>query len=231
MSIQKAVAYLARKVPILFRRFFIFAGSFDPWGIHHHEILMALQALAHLLEAQDGIRTQVVVWPVSAYDDKQQVASVEDRLTMLTNALDGLSVELVTDDLRHEGFGYTSTYQMQARFVFEPSSELQYEYLSPQHRPGVLGEVWHVIGADNVDNIKRWNEGRELWTQARWIVIDRPGYSPKEYPPKSIRLSITAKGSCTDLRARIAAKESWEHLVPEPVAAHIKERGLYGYTP
>ncbi len=210
---------------------FIFAGSFDPWGRHHQAILAALKALADTLQAQDSVSTRVVVWPVGAYSDKQQVASVEDRLIMLTKALEGLTVELVTDDLKHEGFGYTSNYQMQARFAFEPSSELQHEYLSPQHRPGVLGEVWHVIGADNVDNIKRWNEGRELWTQARWIVIDRPGYAPKELPPKSICLSVPAEGSCTDLRARIANNQSWEHLVSETVALYIKKRGLYGYTP
>ncbi len=231
MEVQEAATRIAHKAPTLFRRFFLLPGSFDPCAKHHRKIVEALRALAVSAETEDKIPTRVVVWPIGPYDDKQQVASVEDRLNMLTQALEGLPIELITDDLKHEGFGYTSNYQMQARFAFEPSSELQHEYLSPQHRPGVLGEVWHVIGADNVNNIKRWNEGRDLWTQARWIVIDRPGYAPKELPPKSIVLSVSAEGSCTDLRARIANNQPWEHLVSESVALYIKERGLYGYTP
>ncbi|MDP1690237.1 MAG: hypothetical protein Q8L52_03490 [bacterium] len=228
MNLADMAADIAAKKPTLFRRVFVFAGSFDPFAIHHLEIVGKLIELKRLMMVTDpSVPVDIVVWPISAYASKQQVAAAEDRKGMLERGLAGLDVVLQLDDLLHDSFGYTSTYEMQNKLALQHHTELQHEYFVSN--PSVITEVWHVIGADNVDHIKEWNEGRNLWERARFIVIARPGYEPVKLPPRSVLLvGETFRGtSCTNIRTLIAVNEPWEHFVPEPVADYIKTRGFY----
>lgn len=225
-----AAACIAGQKPIVFRRAFVFAGSFDPFAMHHREIVEKLLTLKRLILADEpGIPVDVIVWPVGAYGTKQQVAPPADRMEMLQRGLQGFDVTLNLDDLLNDSFGYTSTYQMEVRIAAEFQEALQDDYLVPAHAP-VLTQVWHVIGSDIVDQIKEWNEGLRLWSRGRFIVVNRPGYKLKELPPRSIVLSegkLVPGAASTNIRKLITAKQPWEHLVPGKVAAYIKRHHLY----
>jgi nicotinate (nicotinamide) nucleotide adenylyltransferase len=230
MTLSEVAAQIAASKPTLFRRAFVFAGSFDPFAVHHREIVEKLVELKNGMRRLDpDVPVEIIVWPIVAYATKQQIASAEDRKEMLVRALVGLDVRPELNDLRYDGFGYTSTHQMQTMLSAELRTDIRHEYFVPIHTPAILTEVWHVVGADNVDNIKEWNEGYDLWNRARFIVVSRPGHEPTELPPHSIIIANEAaeNRSGTNIRALIAAKQPWEHLVSESVAAYIKERGLY----
>jgi len=225
-----AAACIAEDKPVIFRRVLVFAGSFDPFAMHHREIVEKLLTLKRLMvNDEPGVPVDVVVWPVGAYGTKQQVALPRDRMEMLQRGLRGLDVTLNLDDLLSDDFGYTSTYQMEVRIAAKFQEELQDDYLVPVQAQ-VITQVWHVIGADIVGQIKEWNEGFKLWQQGRFIVVSRPGYKPKELPPKSIVLpagKMVPGAASTNIRKLIAAKQPWEHLVPEEVATYITRHRLY----
>lgn len=233
MFAKDVAACIVAEKPTLFRRLIVFAGSFDPFALHHREIVEQLVKLKYWMTYIDlDVPVEIVVWPIGAYATKQQATPAHARAAMLAHGLSGLDVTLHMDDLRHDDCGYTSTYEMQVKFSAAPSEVLRHQYFVPHHMPLVLTEVWHVIGADNIGEIKLWNEGFQLWRQARFIVLTRPGYKVAELPPKSILLEFETpqNASCTNIRKLIAAKQPWEHLVPRTVAACIKENGLYQPT-
>lgn len=193
-------------------RLLVFAGSFDPLAAHHVNIIRhVLLVTRDLYFRAEGISAEVVIWPVGAYSTKQQVASGENRKAMLAAGLDDLDVVLVTRDLDLSE-GYTPTAQME-------------ELLSP------YGEVLHVIGADNVPNIRSWEEGERLWKQSKFVILSRPGYWLVEQPSFIFNVPVTYDGQSSAVRSRIAAGEPWRDLVPPPVASIIESDGLYGYRP
>lgn len=230
MFAKDVAARIAAGKPTLFRRVIVFAGSFDPFAVHHREIVEQLVELKYWMTYLDlDVPVDLLVWPVGAYATKHQSAPAVHRKAMLELGLDGLDVVLRSDDLEHDDIGYTSTYEMQAQLSSDIRYDLRDEYCAHHHTPVVLTEVWHAIGADNIGEIKLWNEGFQIWRQARFIVLARPGYKVGELPRKSILLELkkSLDASCTNIRELIAAKKPWEHLVQDTVAAYIKKHGLY----
>lgn len=231
MDIAEIAVGIAARKPALFRRVINYAGSFDPFATHHLRVIDLLINLKHfMMQADRSVPVDIVVWPIGAYASKMQVADPEDRREMLQRGLGDRKVALHLDDLEHDTFSYTSTHEMQNHFALQHRTDLQREYGVPLHVPiSTITEVWHVIGTDNVGHIKEWNEGLNLWKQSCFIVIGRPGVALAELPPKGIVLSAGNSDdvSSTNIRKLIAAKQPWEHLVPEAVASYIKEHGLY----
>ena len=229
-----ALSLVARSIglskPSLFKRTLIFAGSFDPFALHHESILQKLLGLKELLIKEDPtVPIDVIVWPVGPYKEKTQITTPMDRWAMLKLGLEEYpSVKLNTHDLENDFLGYSSTFDMQRALAFEPKTALTESYHSPLYMPGVLNEIWHVIGADNVDHIRDWEMGPNLWKFARWIIVPREGFTPAKLPSHS-HLLDPIPGSCTNIRTDIASGNPWEHAVKPQVAEYIKHYGLYGY--
>jgi nicotinic acid mononucleotide adenylyltransferase len=214
----------------LFKRTLLLAGSFDPFALHHREIVEKLLVLkAELIAADPLVPIEIVVWPVGPYSTKQQVAPAAVRKEMLLAGLEGLDVEVNTHDLDYTDCGYTSTYEMQAQLTYNPKTEWREEYLAIRLVPVVLNEVWHVIGADNVDGIRGWDQGNDLWRHGRFLILSRPGSVPEKLPSYHQLLDLHIPASCTDIRQLIGERKPWEHLVAPAVTGIITSNRLYGY--
>lgn len=94
-----------------------------------------------------------------------------------------------------------------------------------------------VVGADQFCEFLAWKEPDEVLSLARLAVATRPGY-PRERldevlerlarPERVLFFAIEPNTSASrDVRARAAAGEPLDGLVPPAVAALIRERGLY----
>ena len=95
-----------------------------------------------------------------------------------------------------------------------------------------------VIGADQFRGFLVWYEPDEVLERTRLAVATRPGYPRAELdgvleqltrPDRIVFFKIEPNpAASTDVRARVAAGEPLDGLVPAAVARLIEERGLYG---
>lgn len=101
-----------------------------------------------------------------------------------------------------------------------------------------------VVGADQFRGFLGWSEPEEVLERSRVAVATRPGFPREELdgvlaqlrrPERVLFFEIEPNpAAATDVRARLAAGEALDGLVPPVVASLIEERGLYrprrGYT-
>lgn len=85
----------------------------------------------------------------------------------------------------------------------------------------------HVIGTDLIKGgalqspiATGWYRGQEVWENVNFLVLTRPGYAldPDDLPPHATLLEIDIPGSSTEIRERLARKETVAHLVPKAVS-------------
>jgi nicotinate-nucleotide adenylyltransferase len=94
-----------------------------------------------------------------------------------------------------------------------------------------------VIGADQFRGFLEWSEPEAVLERTRVAVATRPGFQREELdgvlaqldrPERVLFFEIEPNpAASTDVRARIAAGEPLDGLVPPAVATLIAERGLY----
>jgi len=94
-----------------------------------------------------------------------------------------------------------------------------------------------VIGADQFRGFLAWSEPAEVLQRTRLAVATRPGFPRSEleavleqleHPERVHFFEIEPnQAASTAARARIAAGESLDGLVPAAVARLVEERGLY----
>jgi nicotinate-nucleotide adenylyltransferase len=85
-----------------------------------------------------------------------------------------------------------------------------------------------LVGADAAAELGAWREAARLPELARIVVFSRPGVPP---PPSALVSRVATvpaiEISATEIRRRVARGQSIRYLVPEVVAAHIRQEGLY----
>jgi nicotinate-nucleotide adenylyltransferase len=94
-----------------------------------------------------------------------------------------------------------------------------------------------VVGADQFRDFLAWAEPDEVLERTRLAVAARPGFPRNELDAVLERLACPERvlffeiepnpAASTDVRARIAAREPLDGLVPTAVARLIEERRLY----
>ena len=94
-----------------------------------------------------------------------------------------------------------------------------------------------VVGADQFCDFIGWAEPEEVLERTRLAVATRPGFPRDRLDSVLVRLSQPERvvffdippnpNASTDVRARAAAAEPLDGLVPPAVAALIEARGLY----
>jgi nicotinate-nucleotide adenylyltransferase len=97
--------------------------------------------------------------------------------------------------------------------------------------------VW-ILGADQAVSLPEWHEPEEVLRLGRLAVARRDGIGERELREALAGLAggegVTTfempsiDVSSTMVRERVAARQPYAFLVPERVADHIAERGLYG---
>ncbi len=213
-----------------------YGGTFDP--VHNGHL-----AIARTVREALG----TTVWLMPAADPPHRAApgaNAEDRAAMLDLAIEG-QAGLRVDRRELERAARSDA----PSYTIDTLRELRAKF-------GDDAPIAFVIGADSLHGFAGWREPEALLAGAHWVVAERPGSALDEHLPPTVArlvagrwtldadvLRATPGGkvlrlrqplhpeSATQIRRRIAAGETWHHLVPLAVARCIVERGLYGATP
>ena len=93
-------------------------------------------------------------------------------------------------------------------------------------RAAGLGRPYFVLGGDEWESFATWKEPEEVRRLARIAVGARPGFDPPEGDVEVLRIDQRPISS-NEVRARVAAGEPIDDLVPPEVASEIEHLGLY----
>ncbi len=99
-------------------------------------------------------------------------------------------------------------------------------------------EFTWIVGADQLARLAQWREPEKLARLADWAAYARPGFdwsalSAPAVPGLRVHRVASPEGalwdiSSSEIRARLARRESVKGLLPDKVIEYILENGLYG---
>ena len=195
----------------------LLGGTFDPIHVGHLDAADAAQRALGLDE--------ILVIPARdpPHREDEPRASAFHRFAMVCLAIEGRNGFRASDiELRREGPSYTAL------------------TLRDLHANGWhASQLYFILGADAFAEITTWYEYPAIFDACRFAVVARPGISLdaalartpglKGRVGDSIQLveATTPAVSSSDIRARLAAGQSLEGLVPSSVARHITIHHLY----
>lgn len=183
-------------------------GTFDPIHIGHLQLA---------LEARDCfLLDEVLFCPtyLSPFKVKEGTcASAQDRLKMVSLALEGISGLKVLDyEISQNVVSYTID---TIRFLKKKFPDKEY-YL--------------LIGEDHLKNFFKWKEAEELMRLALLKVGSREGFVKSEHfslPKESFFKIHNLEISSTYLRESLVSKRYCKHLIPPKVVDYIHQHKLY----
>lgn len=186
-------------------RIALFGGTFDP--IHAGHLDIARRAVTALS------LDRVIFLPCHTSPHKIGVPSAppEDRLEMVRLATRGLTWAETDDfDLRRPPPSYS----------YETAEEMA------RRHPGA--RLFWLMGADQWRALPRWKNPDRLASSVEFIVFARNG-APAAHPSWRMHaIGGTHPASATRIREELAAGRSVpDGWLPEAVASHITDRGLY----
>lgn len=216
---------------MLLRAFY--GGTFDP--VHNGHLAIARAA-------RDALGT--TIWLMPAADPPHRDipgASAEHRAAMLDLAIEGQAgLRVDRRELERAATAGTPSY------TIDTLRELRAKH-------GEQAPIAFLIGADSLHGFAIWKEPEALLAGAHWVVAERPGSALDEHLPPPVARLVAGRWtlnaavlreapggkllrlrqplqqeSATQIRRRIAAGETWHHLLPLPVAKYIVAHGLYG---
>lgn len=207
----------------------ILGGTFNPPHIGH--LVCAQEARFQL-----GL-DRVVLMPVHRppHKDGSDDAGPQERVAMCRLAAAASAVaaggapwlEVSTLEVDRGGASYTVD-TLRALTAQAPQDDLTF-----------------IVGGDMADSFASWREPRAVLDLATFAVAEREGAGhrdlaarleglagadgkPHERPRVRVFAMPRLDVSSTDIRVRVAAGAPIRHLVPDAVADHIADRGLYG---
>jgi nicotinate-nucleotide adenylyltransferase len=178
----------------------LYGGAFDPPHLGH-------VAVADAARERFGVEQLIVL--VNEHPGHRAVhASADDRLALARAAFPG-------DEVRLDPHPRTAELLRAERF----------------------DDPVFVIGADQFRSFLSWSEPDEVLERTRIAVATRPGFPRDQLDQVLAELDRPERvlffetdpnpGASTDVRARVAAGQPLDGLVPPAVARLIEERGLY----
>ena len=191
----------------------IMGGTFDP--IHYGHIVTAE-------EVRRGFHLDEVVFVPSGnppHKKGRRITPAEHRLAMTELAVRGEEGFSVSDiEIRRGGYSYALDTVNAFREIY-----------------GEEAEIYFITGADAIVTIAQWYRADELMRRCRFIAAARPGYSfddTNEVLAKyGDRVSLFSEPalsvSSSEIRARVAAGETIEDMLPPAVIDYIEAHGLY----
>lgn len=189
----------------------IMGGTFDP--IHSGHLIAAETA-------REGLQLDEV-WFVPSHipphKESGPKANAEQRWEMVCLALEGCSQFRPVDlEMKRGGISYT----------IDTASELGRLY--PEH------DFHYIIGADMVHYLPQWYKVDEIMEWVSFIGLERAGFDlnwdgiPVGIQDKVTMISMPmVEISSTDIRGRMARRQSIKFLVPESVFRYIEVNQLY----
>lgn len=190
-------------------RFALYGGAFDP--VHCAHLRVARYAL------EQAQLDRVVFIPAAQSPLKAHTPLSDDaaRLQMLRLALEGEPrFELDSYEIERGGLSYTVD---TVRHFRESHAD---------------AELFWIIGADQFEQLDRWQRIDELAQMVVFLVLERPGadldssVSVPQLRYQVIEAPLMSESS-SEIRARCMEGHSLEGLVPSAVEAFISEQELY----
>jgi nicotinate-nucleotide adenylyltransferase len=185
----------------------LFGGSFDPVHLGH---LLVAQAAREEVGLE---RLFFIPAAQSPFKPDSHPSSPNFRLQMLRIALVGKTwCELDEQEVRRGGVSYSIDTVKDYRRRF-PKADLYY-----------------LIGGDHVAQLPKWRNADELASLVQFVVIPRPGQKEPVFPPPFVGRQLNGFPlgvSSSQIRARIKAGLSAEHLLAPGVEEAIRNNRLY----
>ena len=198
------------------QRIGVLGGTFDPPHLGH----LWLATLAADAMGLDRVLFMPAAQP--PHKATNEVSRATDRLLMTRLAIEGNPrFELCPIELERPGPSYTVD-SLAELLRMEPEGT----------------QLFLVMAADSLAAIDTWREPDRILELADWVVGPRPDALPPDRASLAERFGSAAGRihlldgpalaiSSTALRARVAAGDAIDYLVPRAVEALISERGLY----
>ena len=186
----------------------VLGGTFDP--IHNAHLLLADQAREQL-----GLRKVLFVPAGDPWRKAfRRVTPVAHRLAMTQLAVEDDPGFIVDQcEVQREGASYTA------------------DTLHELHKRHKKDELYLLLGEDALADLPFWRDPERIAEEASIVVAPRGGVVLPELPfdlDRVIRIKMPyLEISSTDIRERAKAGRSLRYLVPDAVAAYIKEQKLY----
>lgn len=183
----------------------LYFGSFNP--IHVGHLIIA----ETLYDRSDLDEVWFVVSPQNPLKKKQSLAHEHDRLRM---------VELAIEDNFNFRASDVEFRMPRPSYTIDTLTYLTEQY--PQH------QFCLFLGSDNLDQLKKWKNYKQILEHHAVIVYPRPGEA-KVFDHPSIRMidAPLLDISATFIRKSIQEGKSVRYLIPEPVADYIRDKKLY----
>lgn len=171
----------------------LFGGSFDPPHIGHEAIVKALQEIKHI--------DKIIVMPTYLNPFKSKFyADASTRIEWLKEIFNDYKNVEISD--------------FEANQKKQVASIDSVKYLLTKYKT-----VYLVIGADNLNSLKKWKNYDELEKLVQFIVAPRDNI---KIPSKFLKLDIDEDISSTDLREDIDLKKL-PNKCAEQIEKHYKE--------
>ena len=187
----------------------ILGGTFDPPHVGHLGIATAVREELSLDE----------VLLVVANEPWQKVGSrplsaATDRLAMVRGAVEGCE-GLTASAIEIERGGPS--------YMIDTLTEIK------RRDPEI--SLFLILGADAAALLDTWVRHEDLPDLATLVIVDRPGCGTSIEPAGWNVIHVTGPESAvssSSVRAAFARGDEVDNLVPGPVLAQIRQRGLYG---
>lgn len=180
----------------------IFGGSFNPPHFVHQVIcLWALE----VLQAE-----RVIIVPAYKHIFNKQLAPFRHRLTMCQDMASNLSNKCIVSDIEK----------------YLPSPSTTYDLLKYYSIPKV--KLATIIGSELIEDLTKWYKWEEIPNLAKVVIANRTGFS-KGTPPFNVEeypIQIPSTSS-SEVRKKIAAKQSIDGMVPFKIKDYIIKNKLY----
>ena len=197
----------------------LFGGSFDPIHVGHIEVAAAV--------IEKLCADEMIFIPAkrSPHKPGSPSASAEDRLKMVSLAIENNPLFSISDcEIARDEPSYT--FDTVKHFCQQFGDETQ---------------ICFLIGADTIADLPKWHRIKELMGLCRFCTMCRGGMNLPDFDHlrgvfsderiAQLQADIVETPlidiSSTEIRARSAAGESIEAMVPHKVAGYIKQNGLY----
>jgi len=206
---QTATKVMAEVVTTLpQRRVGIIGGTFNPPHMGH--LIMAQQVGDQL--GLDEVRFMPDAQP--PHVDEKKTIPAQDRANMVQRAIaDNPLFKLETAELKRGGKSYT----------YDTMKALKAQHPETQY--------YFIIGGDMVDYLHTWSHIDELVKLVTFVGIKRTGYpTTSQYPVIWVDAPLIDISS-TQIRHKVSQGHTVRYLVPDTVAAYIKEHQLYENKP
>jgi len=187
----------------------VLGGTFDPPHFGHLAIATAVRDALSL----DEVLLVVANDPWQKVGSRQ-LSSASDRLAMVRSAVEGCEgVQASAIEIERGGPSY----------MVDTLTELK------ARNPG--RSLFLILGADAAALLDTWVRHEDLPALATLVIVDRPGFDARIESAGWDVVHVAGPESAvssSSVREMLARGGAVDNLVPGPVLAQIRQRGLYG---